>query len=1447
MKLLYSDTKLRLLFFITALCSSFIVKAQPGAAFTATPLSGCTPLVVSFTDQSSGTPTAWEWDLGNGTTSTQQNPTTTYFNAGVYTVSLKVTNAAGSNTLTKTQYIKVDDKPVADFTAPVTSGCFPLRVNFSDLSTGGSAAITAWEWDFGDGTISTAQNPFHIYTTAGVYAVTLKVTNAGGCSRVVSKPNYIQVSTGVSVAFTNSTPAQCKPPETINFNSTSTGPGVLSYEWAFGDGGTAFIANPNHTYTTGGIFSVSLIVQSSLGCVDTLIKQSLITIKNVNTDFTLPASVCQGIPVNIINNSVPASVNTFWDFGDGTFSTQLNPVKTYSAPGTYQVKLRNDYGTCFDSVIRQIIVLPLPVTDFTAPDVTDCKVPFTVNFNNVSAGTTAWFWDFGDGGTSTQQNPSHTYTALGTYTVKLIATSTNGCSDSVIKTQFIRVLAPVTGINNLPQEGCVPFLSSVSPNVTSPDGIASYLWDFGDGFTSTLVNASHTYTVQGTYTVKLFITTNDGCIDSSIRTAAVQVGNKSIADFSALPLAQCAGQPIQFTNLTNPSDRWLWDFGDGAPTSTQQNPSHTYQDTTGLFTVRLIAWNNGCADTAVKTNYINILPPVARFTNTVNCGNKLQINFLDQSVLPQSWFWDFGDGFTSVLQNPVHTYTSFGIYNVSLTVTNGSCSNTIVKPVTIFSEQPDFTVANDTICAGDEAIFSVTGINPANISTYFWDFGAGYSGLAGPVVAYRYLIPGLYTVTLTITDVNGCISTIVKNNFIRAWGPRASFSLTPATGCRPQTVNFTDNSITDGVHPITNWSWNYGDGITQTYTAPPFAHIYDTSGTFYPTLTVTDAYGCSNNTNTGPSVYITAPKAGFYTIDSLACTGSVVRLFGTATGIGLNYYWDLGDGTNSITLNPVKTYAVDGDYTITLTITDANGCVNVLSKPAYIKVRTSRASFTVSDSVSSCVPFEVNFTNTSVNTTSVIWNFGDGATSTLSNPTHYYSQPGIYTAKLITTGPGGCIDSSLKYITVYPSTATLTYTPLSGCSPLPVTFHISTQGPVTYLWDFNDGTTLATADSIIVYNYLLPGSFLPKVILEDQTGCKIPVEGIDTITVTKSLVNFAADDSLHCNTAFVNFTDSTISNAAIAGFNWDFGDGNTSTQQNPSHFYTAPGLYTVRLIVTTVNGCTDTAIKTNYIRVVSNPSADITGNFSFCVYNKLFVNGILLAPDTAALTWRWNFGNNKTSNVQNPVAQSYDTAGSYPLRLIVTNTSGCADTVDRTVTVWPRPAIEAGPNKTIIVGTSVTITPTGDPVVDYLWTPPTGLSCTNCYSTVASPKNTSAYTIRVTDANGCVNSDIITVIVLCNEQNVFIPNTFSPNNDGVNDVFYPRGKGLFKIQGIRIFNRWGEMVFQKINLLPNDPASGWNGSYNGKLLGNDVYTYIIELICDNNEILTYKGNITLIQ
>ena len=166
----------------------------------------------------------------------------------------------------------------------------------------------------------------------------------------------------------------------------------------------------------------------------------------------------------------------------------------------------------------------------------------------------------------------------------------------------------------------------------------------------------------------------------------------------------------------------------------------------------------------------------------------------------------------------------------------------------------------------------------------------------------------------------------------------------------------------------------------------------------------------------------------------------------------------------------------------------------------------------------------------------------------------------------------------------------------------------------------------------------------------------------------------------------------------------------------------------------------------------------------------------------------------------------------------------------------------------INVGSIVTLTPTlSADVTKVMWSPSIAILSSNYPSVTVKPTSNVQYRVRVSNPGGCMAEASLNVVVLCNGANVFIPNTFSPNGDGANEIFYPRGTGLFGIKQAKIFNRWGEEVFAKINFSANDPSAGWNGTYKGKPLAPDVYVYIFEILCENNTVMLYKGNITLLK
>jgi gliding motility-associated-like protein len=1579
---------------------SFSSKAQLTANFTATPLTGCAPLVVSFTDQSSGAPTQWKWDLGNGTISYLQHPSVTYFNPGQYNISLVVYNAAGdSSVLIKNQYITINAAPTVAFTGSPLTGCFPLPVNFTDQSSPGSGTITLWQWDFGDGNGSSIQNPSHTYNSSGNYNVTLRLVNSFGCIKILSKPQYIKISTGVTADFSNTTPAACTLPATINFQNLSAGTGTLTYQWNFGDGGTSVLQSPSHNYTLPGNYTVTLITSNSTGCKDTIIKPNLISLGAINAAFTSAPGVCVNAGLAFINTSLPAPQSVDWDFGDATTSAASNPVKIYTATGTYQVRLIANFGGCFDTAYSTITVLSRPAANFTGTNTTACKAPLTVGFTNLSSNAISYNWNFGDGNSSTQQNPSHTYTTSGSFDVSLIVTNSNGCTDTLFKPGFVKILPPKAAINNLPISLCAPLSWTFSSTVNTVDPVISYQWDFGDGNSSILPTPTHSFNA-GSYDITLIVTTAGGCTDTVTVKNGITATIKPAANFSATPRDVCAHLPVYFTDLsTGTATSWYWDFGDGA-TSTQQNPIHIYEDT-GYFDIKLIVCNVNCCDSIRFIRYMHINPPIAAFDVDFSCYSKTR-TFTDKSIGADEWNWNFGDGNTSTFQSPVHTYAGTGNYTITLRVKNYTtgCEYTKTTSIRIIDEQANFIASDTVICKNNSITFTPVSNNPADIISYQWDFGDG-SGTTNAIASHIYTQAGKYTVQLIITDIFGCKDTLTKPLHIQVDGPVSSFFPGITGSCLLSAIPFTDNSTSDGTHPITKWIWNYGDGVIDTLTSGPFLHNYTAPGIYTVSLQVIDSKGCTDSSAIPNALLISKPVADFFTTDTLSCPTKPISFSNTSTGPGLSYYWDFGDGDTSNALNPIHNYAADGLYTIKLLVTDQYGCADTLIYPDYIKIVSPHANFVVSDSVGTCPPLFISFTNNSQNYSTINWDFGDGTSTQQDNPAHFYSNPGTYFAKLTITSPGGCVDTIQKKIVLRGPQGVFNYGPIGGCQPLTVNFTANTIDRLSFIWDFNDGTTTSTTDSLISYTYTIPGNYIPKMILVDAGGCVVPITGPDTIRVNGVDAHFNFVNPVFCDQASVTFKDSSFSTEPITSYTWNFGDGNTSSVKDPVHLYSNTGIYHPQLIVTTIGGCTDTVKSIAPIKIVASPQINISNTASGCVPLTVNFKGQLAVPDTSAIAWYWNFGNGNTSAAQQPPAQIYTTAGTYTANLTATNSSGCITNAIKTIDAFVIPVINAGADTLVCRGKTTSLLATG--AATYSWTPATGLSCTNCPSPIAKPdlqtkyivtgtsahgcinkdtvevsvkqpfamlnstgdtlckgsslrlfasgahsyewsppaglnsitnatplanpqitttyrvigtddkacfkdtgyvtvkvypiptveagpdktinvgqsvtlmptisadvssviwmptqtivqntfpgvivkpKETTQYTVEVRNTGGCRSKDNITVHVLCNGSNVFLPNTFSPNGDGNNDLFFPRGSGLFSIKTLRVFNRWGEVVYEKNNFMPNDAAAGWNGRYKGMLQNPDVYVYTVDVICDNSTVMTLKGNVALIQ
>ncbi len=1591
------------------------------AAISATPTSGCAPLTVIFADVSSGS-TSDSWTFGDviNNTSTASNPNHTYLLPGIYTVTLTINGGAS----TTTQLITVFATPKSNFGVDDSLGCFPLNANFSDSSTSSNSTIVGWRWDFGDGDTSNLKNPPHVYDLANAagFPVTLQVIDKNGCSNTRVKSGYIKIPDGVSPSFKTIASAGCKIPITVNLNNTTTGPAgsTLTYSWSFGDGSPGSnVISPSHTFNASGSYPIKLVVISSKGCSDSTTVPTQILAGNVTSNFQAPDSVCVNTLVNFLNSSAPAPTISSWDFGDGSpISPSVSTSHTYTSPNVYTVKLTNTFGACIDSISKQITVLSPAVAGFTGSPLISCDSLFTVNFSDQSTGASSWSWNFGDGGTSSLQSPTHTYQGYGSYTVSLLVSNASGCSGSISKTQFVQNGKPYISLNKLNSSGCTPFLFSPIITDSAIDGIKSYSWDFGDGTTSTSANPPiHSYPNAGTYYVKVAITTNGGCTASIIDT--VKVGTiKPIPSFTAVPTTVCTNSPVTFTDhTTNNPDSWLWDFGDGN-SSTSENPIYSYR-APGTFIVTLRAYNNGCNDSAKTTIIVN--PPLAKFDYTFSCSNNNTVFvFNDSSKGADTYLWDFGDGTTSTQKgSTTHIYAvADSSYIATLTVTNNAshCTNSYSKSVFIAKDSGAYVTSVSNICINNSVVISVYKINFSQIRSYTVDYGDGTVVTTGSSAnIHTYTTTGIFQVRVVLTLITGCLDSLPLDPTIaiHVSGPKADFSTLVAVGCTGLPATFIDKTTTDGVNAIKQWIWDFGDSTpVQTFTAPPFTHNFTKQGIYTVSLKVIDASGCYDSVAKINLVTVAFPSALFSTVDSMSCPGSPIQFVNNSKGYGLTYTWDFGDGSpTSNTVNPTHIYAI-GTYKASLSVIDQYGCP--ASATNYnILVDTPHASFSLDNTFANCPPLTVNFTFTGSYYQSLKWVFGDGGISNLVNPTHFYTIPGTYSANLVITSHGGCTSTApSQIITILGPYGALSYSPLEACHMLPVNFTLTSgDNIVKYIWLFDNAHSVTTSVPFVSFTYDSVGIYdnpFPTVILQNSEGCSVPVVGTDTIKVDGSRPKFVSDKNVLCNSGSVQFTDSSFTVGTVTGYLWDFGDGGTSTSQNPSHFYAAPGQYSVKLTVTVQGNCQDFVIVNNAIKVVASPSIDLTGDAEKCVPASMTFQGVILVADTSAFKWHWDFGNGNTDSVQNPAAQLYPVPGIDTVKLTATNSSNCSTTVlkvikidsiattnagpdtaiclgqsaslhassstspaiftwlppntgtlsctacsnpiatptttttyyvqstnalgcgtidsvvvtvvqpatmslipladsiclgqkvqliasgeqvyswspanglssasianpfaspDTTtiyqvtgsdslfcfkntasvkVSVFKYPTINLGSSPvTIPIGTSYQINGLGSSDIDSInWSPTIGLTCGDCLSPIATPLTNTTYTIRVENSGGCVTLDSIRIIVTCDGKNLFVPNTFSPNGDGMNDWFYVQGKGLSTIQSMRVFNRWGQLVFEKRNFSPNVEQDGWDGNFNGKKAPSDVYIYTIEVICENSQVVAYNGNVALIR
>ena len=424
--------------------------------------------------------------------------------------------------------------PTANFVPLNTLACVNDSVNFLDLS-GGPYPIINWLWDFGDGSLSTTQSPTHFYPTDSVFTVLLTVYDQNGCSDTMSITDVIEV-TSPRANFSINNATGC-PGTIVTFNDlTIPDTTIVGWYWDFGDGNTSTQPNPTHIYTDSGSYTVSLTVTNLLGCEHTFSAVDTVRM-NASPEAAFLTSFNAGcVPFQIGASSISVGNTTITDhrwYRDGQLvsSSQAVPFQ-FNNSGFYDITLivTNEFG-CMDTTSQTVEAYDKPVVDFTIDDTVGCSSDifiFTDLTNPVAPAS--WFWDFGDTTFSTTQNPIHTYNGEGYYTVKLYVTDGNGCTDSMVKPQLVLLRTPQAdfAVDYIPN--CPPLDADFTAVATSPFGIASYYWDFGDGGNANGNPVTYTYQDTGSYDVKLIVTDSIGCRKEVIKPDVVLVEGIDIPD-----------------------------------------------------------------------------------------------------------------------------------------------------------------------------------------------------------------------------------------------------------------------------------------------------------------------------------------------------------------------------------------------------------------------------------------------------------------------------------------------------------------------------------------------------------------------------------------------------------------------------------------------------------------------------------------------------------------------------------------------------------------------------------------------------------------------------------------------------------------------------------------------------------------------------------------------------
>lgn len=1232
---------------------------------------------------------------------------------------------------------------------------------------------------------------------------------------------------------------------------------------------------------------------------------------SINWDFGTSLNG-QGLANVSIPNPTPTSTTVV--NGRLLYVYRLSTQYTITNAGIYPIKVLATNPTPDGCGGEQEInfdleVLPRPSANFTfSGTCVGSPTQFTNTSNTGVRPINSVSWDFGDNGTSTAQNPTYTYAVAGTYSATYSLITDIGCrSDTITKLVTINPLP--TGTLSGTATTCInapePTITFTGASGTAP---FTFSYNINGGATLTATTLSNTNSVTitaptntlGVFLYNLLSVSESGtgqCAQTQAATVTITINTNPTAQITgSIDVCKDAQPPnITFTGGDgNPPYTFTYTINGGAAqtiSTTTSSSSVTLPvptGTVGAFIYSLTGVvdinNTVCAGTPTGTVTVNVNPlPTATISGTTSvCLNATEpsITFTGAGTsAPYTFFYSINGGATlSVTTTGGNTATvsvptsTAGTYTYTLlSVTDGSAticsqSQSGSAAVTVWPlPQAAYTTSSPVCQAGTISFTDQSVANVGTVTGWSWNFGDPGSGsqntstLQNPV--HHFATAGTFSITLTVTTSNGCVSVNEVAPLLVHPKPRAGYII-PEVCLSDTYAQFTDTSSVASPSTITAWLWNFGNpnasppGNPNTSTLQNPQHSYTAVGNYSVSLIVTSNQGCKDTINQQLTVNGSFPVASF-TVNSPStlCANDSVRITNNSTVLPgvitkVEIWWDnIGaPATVFVDDNPVfgRVYSnlypnfqspLTKTYQIKFRAYSGGVCMREVTQNITVNA-APKVQFNAIPNICFDAPLYQITQATEIGNVPGSGVFsGSGVTASgVFNPAAVGA--GTYSISyLYTSTAGGCKDSLTRTIKVWErAIADFTVTTQPFCERQPITFtstSTSTEGTLTqWVWNFADGAGAITATSAaaLTRTYATFGTYNVKLNVITSNNCVSADKVISVEVKPLARPNFSFPAISCLPNANVQFTNlSTVPNAASSTLTylWDFGDPpsgtvNNSTAVDPSHVYVNLGPYNVKLTATTGDGCVhDTTIVLNTIH--PQPIASFTTDaIDVCIGAPFLFTSTSNPADGTIQSYSWDMADGSTRTLGS-FSYTYADTGTYIVSHFIVNSFGCKSTIaTKTIYVNGYPDADAGPDKQMLEGGQVQLTPPNNyPMpVTFAWTPPTYLDDPTRVDPTARPPDDITYLLTVTSNKGCSDTSSVFIKVLKDPP---VPNIFSPNGDGVHDTWVIPYLDSYPGCTVEVVNRYGNLVFRSVGY-----ATPWDGKVKGRDVPVGTYYYVID-------------------